>query len=84
MVILFSMFLFGLLGGVIGGTKGEAFMGFLAGFFLGPIGALLVLFSKGNTGECPYCKKRIPNMAELCSHCRSSVAWEKGKAIKAA
>lgn len=63
----------GLVGAMIGGKKGEAGFGFLLGIFLGPIGLLLIFFSKGNQKTCPFCKGTIHPEAVRCNHCQKDL-----------
>jgi hypothetical protein len=64
----------------IGRSKGEsgieAVGGFVIGFLLGPIGALLALASKGNRISCPFCKQLMDPKALVCPHCRIETSHE--------
>lgn len=57
----------------IGNTKGEAGLGCLFGFLLGPIGILIMVLSAGDRVPCPFCKEMMKRDARLCPHCRSAI-----------
>lgn len=58
---------------IIGDKKGEAGIGCLAGFLLGPIGILMALVSTGNRKPCPYCQEPVNKAASVCPHCRKDL-----------
>lgn len=53
-------------------------MGFLSGFFLGPVGIFLALFSSSAHPSCPYCTERINPRSRVCKYCGRVV---KGKLV---
>lgn len=58
----------------IGRRKGNLIAGVLLGYVLGPIGALLMYFSKDRRHvTCPSCQQLIEKNAYICPHCRSKV-----------
>jgi hypothetical protein len=75
-VIFWGLF-WGLVVMKIGQKKGESGLevigGFLIGFLLGPIGAILAFLSKGNRISCPFCKSLIDPAASVCSHCQRDI-----------
>jgi len=48
----------GVVAAMIAAKKGVARAGFYAGLFLGPIGILIAIFSKGDRKSCSYCNQR--------------------------
>lgn len=64
---------FGTIAGIVGARKGEAVLGFIVGFFLGPIGLLFVIASKGKRSSCPFCRELVQEDATVCKHCSSSL-----------
>jgi len=73
-LILISPFLNALIGGVIGQARGRTTAGLFFGFFLGPVGWILIwLGPDKNTMECPYCKERIKKNAIVCKYCRKAI-----------
>lgn len=62
---------------IIGSKKGEIVSGFIAGAFLGPLGILLALGSKGNRKTCPFCRTQIHKEATICPECRSALCVKK-------
>jgi len=63
----------GIIGAIIGQSKGQGVAGFFCGAILGPLGIVLMLFSKGNRGECPYCKEWVKDGATVCPHCQKNI-----------
>lgn len=63
----------GIAGAVIGSTKDQVVIGFLAGVLLGPIGVLIVILFAGRGKRCPHCAELIKPNAAVCKHCRRSV-----------
>lgn len=74
---IFIGLLCGVIAAMIGSRKGEAFVGFVVGFLLGPFGILIELFSKGKRTLCPFCKELVNCSATICKHCRSKLTTEK-------
>lgn len=59
---------------VIGYQKGHFIAGVLLGYVLGPIGALLMYFSKDKKHIiCPACQAEIHHKSYYCPVCRSQV-----------
>ena len=56
-------------GAVIGYAKGRWLAGLLWGAVLGPIGWLVVIFSKSGLVECPDCGRGNVPDAKACRHC---------------
>ena len=64
----------GVIAAKIGSTKGESTGGFIAGFFLGPLGIILALVSKGNRKPCPFCRESVNPEASVCPHCQKEIS----------
>lgn len=58
-----------LVGAFIGMAKGRWLAGLVWGAALGPIGWLIVLFSKSSLPECPECGRPNATSAKACRHC---------------
>lgn len=58
-----------LVGAFIGVAKGRWVAGLVWGAALGPIGWLIVLFSKSTLPECPECGRPNATTAKACRHC---------------
>lgn len=58
-----------LVGAFIGMAKGRWLAGLIWGAALGPIGWLVMLFSKSNLPECPECGRPNATSAKMCRHC---------------
>ena len=71
--ILVGGLVMGLIGCLIGNTKGIGGWGFLLGLFLGPLGILLVCFLNGSRTQCPYCRSTIDGKASVCAHCQRDI-----------
>ena len=68
--------LFALVGAALGQRRGVAFRGFIWGFFLGPIGCILVALLPGRSKICPQCGEIVRPEALICKHCRADVSAE--------
>lgn len=55
---------------IVGSHKGATASGFILGMFLGPLGVIIALVSKGNRIRCPYCREYIDPQAVVCPKCR--------------
>lgn len=73
MWLLFFWAFWIVLGVVLGEKKGRGAAGCLLGFFLGPLGVLIVWAMQGNRGTCPYCREPIHVNATACPHCQRAV-----------
>ncbi|MCL1140605.1 hypothetical protein [Shewanella pneumatophori] len=59
---------------VIGYSKGNVVAGALLGYVLGPIGVLLLLFSKDRRMlPCPECASKIHRHSYFCPQCQQKV-----------
>jgi hypothetical protein len=67
--IFFSLIFDGLIGAVIGQARGRHFAGFWWGFFLGPIGWLIILLGTDARPKCPECLGVIIAGATRCKNC---------------
>jgi len=56
-------------GAVIGQSRAQPIAGALWGFFLGPIGIMIVLLTGGRV--CPSCRSTIHPHATVCPRCQS-------------
>lgn len=59
----------GVIGAVIGWTKGRAFAGMIWGLVLGPIGWIVIALMRSKLSECPECARPNSNSARICRHC---------------
>lgn len=73
--LISGMFIFSAIGALVGGCKGEKYLGALLCFFLGPFGLFLLCLSSGNRRACPACREKITVGASLCPHCRTEMSW---------
>jgi len=66
--------IFAIIGGIIGGIRGMPLPGILLGFFLGPIGVIIIIVmvatSKKGKKKCPDCANWVNDDAKICSHCK--------------
>lgn len=70
---------FGVIGAMVAGTKGNAGMGFLCGFLLGPFGILIAMLIPADAGgpaaRCPYCRADLPEgKVARCRKCGGMLA----------
>jgi hypothetical protein len=68
-LFVFWLVIGGLVGVLVGNTKGERGSGCFLGALLGPIGWLIVALMKGNRIECPHCREKIHKDATVCCKC---------------
>jgi predicted Zn finger-like uncharacterized protein len=73
-VVLVLLVVFGVVGFLIGQSKGRADEGFALGLLLGPIGILIALFLKDKRRRCPHCQEPIAPTASVCPHCQRQLA----------
>lgn len=73
-VCLLVSFVCSYLGKRIGGTRGRPTAGFWFGFFLGPIGWILVLLLPREGRRCPHCCEVVADAATVCPHCQREIA----------
>jgi hypothetical protein len=66
--------IFGIIAAIIGDKKGQGLFGLFLGILLGPLGVLIMLTTKGNRKNCPYCKELIHKNATRCSHCQKELS----------
>jgi hypothetical protein len=59
----------GVVGAAIGGDKKRVFAGFMAGFFLGPPGWLLIKLGPDYTRRCPLCRAELLDAVPMCRYC---------------
>lgn len=84
MEILIICLIFGLVGFLLGKTKGKEGVGFLLGILLGPIGWIVVLLLGGSRHKCPKCQGSLPSESVTrCMHCGAALLSRGPKAAKA-
>ncbi len=68
-----------LIGAALGQRKNRAGAGFFFGLLLGPIGWLIVAVGPDYTPGrvCSACKGKVPFDATKCMHCGSDLVWHK-------
>lgn len=66
----------GIAGSAAASARNAAVQGFLAGFLLGPLGALAALGFDGRP-QCPRCFGRLDGPGHVCQHCRVALEWPK-------
>jgi len=64
----------GILGYLIGQSKGRGDEGAVAGLLLGPLGLLFILTAKDKRPKCPRCQGPVDPTAWGCPHCQSQIA----------
>ena len=62
-----------LIGYLLGRSKGLALTGAITGFFLGPLGWLIIAQMRNRNPTCPYCKGYIVEGTQKCKNCGSNV-----------
>ena len=67
--ILFWAVLMGLVGYLLGNTRGRGGEGALFGILLGPLGWIIVLLLPSSGNKCPECLGTVPAGARRCQHC---------------
>lgn len=72
-MILSGLCVSALVGHLLGKSKGKPVAGALIGFFLGPLGWLLVSLSPDARPKCPHCKGAIVAGAKKCQNCGSEI-----------
>jgi hypothetical protein len=72
--LLFGWLICALIGAIIGQRRGVGIRGFMWGFFLGPIGCLLVALLPGKSKRCPQCDETVRPGALVCKHCGADVS----------
>jgi len=70
----------GMIGMSIAARKEAEFVGFLLGFFFGPIGWLLAILVDGRP-KCHMCQEHISSKASICSHCRTNFFFINDKPV---
>lgn len=63
----------GIIASILGSRKGIGTSAFFFGLILGPLGVILVLFSKGKRVACPFCDKLIYMASTVCPHCEKEI-----------
>jgi hypothetical protein len=71
-------FLFGIIAGMIGASKGRGgCTWFVLGFLLGPFGLLVALLpataNPGVTRKCPFCGEIVKHEASICRFCHKDL-----------
>jgi len=66
--------------GVYRNKNRSAFLGFLAGAILGPVGLFLAFASSENMDRCFKCAEKVQPKAYICKHCghelRKMPSWD--------
>lgn len=70
---LCAMIVSGLIGGAIGGRKGQPVGGFIISCLLGPVGWLIAAVSGDKRPKCPDCRGAVVPGARKCSNCGSEL-----------
>lgn len=67
--------------GLIGASKDEGFLSFVAGALFGPLGIVFALLSKGHRRPCPKCRESVHRKATKCPHCQTELpeGWQHGR-----
>jgi hypothetical protein len=64
----------GIAGSIAANGRNGAIQGFLAGFFLGPLGVIAAL-ALDYRPCCPRCAGRLDGEGHVCQHCRVALEW---------
>lgn len=83
MAFVFWVVIGGLVGVLIGQSKGEGGSGCVLGALLGPIGWLILALMKGNRKTCPFCRSQVAKEATICPQCQKSQNGEAAKVVPA-
>lgn len=75
-LIAVGWLVWGIVAALIGSGKGEPGWGLFVGLLLGPIGVLLVIFSKGYRKPCSFCRELIYEEAIVCPYCQRDLKIE--------
>ena len=67
----------GVLGAVMGAQKNAQLIGWFLGFLLGPLGVIAIL-AIDRRSQCPKCKGRYDDGAQVCPHCGSDLLMGRG------
>ena len=70
MAFVVTWIICGIIGAMIGSSKGARGTGFWLGFLLGPIGVIIAVMMKGNGPKCHFCKEELNPQATVCAHCQ--------------
>jgi hypothetical protein len=73
----------GIVGAMIGSSKGAAAEGFAAGFLFGPLGILIAYLLKGDRKKCRYCAELVKKEAIVCPHCQRDLKEEEAVVLPA-
>ena len=63
----------GVIGYLIGKSKGIEGLGLALGLFLGIFGILIICILNGKRKQCPYCRSQVPRDATVCSKCQRNI-----------
>ena len=72
-MVLCGLSISSVIGYLIGKSKGKPDKGAIAGFFLGPVGWLLIIISPDDSPKCPYCRENVARGAIRCKGCTARI-----------